>query len=74
MQVGDLVELSSAGRKSQQNMAVFGKFGMIIEVNHRAQYPYSVEWYGTEQRIDYKGVQGVLPCKRYELKLMRAKK
>ena len=53
MQVGDLVELSSAGRKSQQNMAVVEKFGMVIAVNHRAHYPYSVEWYGVKN-VDYK--------------------
>ena len=73
MRVGDLVELSSAGRKSQQNMAVADKFGMVIEVNHRAHYPYSVEWYGVKN-VHYKGKAGVLPCKRYELKLMKVKK
>ena len=74
MQVGDLVELSSAGSKNQQNMSVYGKIGMIVEYNPHSHYPYAVEWYGVENRIDWKGVQGVLPCKRYEIKKVKAKK
>ena len=75
MQVGDLVELSSAGRKSQQNWAVKDRFGMLIEINLREAYPYKVEWYGwDDQQIGCGLRNGVLPCKRYELKRMRNRK
>lgn len=74
MQVGDLVELSSAGSKNQQNLSVFGKFGLLIEVNKHQRYGYVVEWYGLDTRVDYQGRKGVLPCKRYELKKYRVKK
>ena len=73
MQVGDLVELSSAGNKNQQNLSVFGKIGLLIEINKHQQYGYVVEWYGCDQ-LDYRGRKGVLPCKRYELKKFRVKK
>ena len=78
MQVGDLVELSSAGRKSQQNWAVKDRFGMLIEINLREAYPYKVEWYGAPCRTTFgrqTGLRnGTLPCKRYELKKWRTKK
>ncbi len=75
MQVGDLVELSSAGRKSQQNWAVKDKIGMLVEVSKGEAYPYKVEWYGCDDRKVGCGLRnGVLPCKRYELKRVRTKK
>ena len=49
MKVGDLVELSSAGKKIQQNSCVYGRFGMIIGINTAKihnEYPYEIEWYG----------------------------
>ena len=48
MKVGDLVELSSAGKKIQQNSCVYGRFGMIIGINTTSHddYPYEIEWYG----------------------------
>tara|TARA_B100000287_G_scaffold301445_1_gene284527 strand:+ start:830 stop:1051 length:222 start_codon:yes stop_codon:yes gene_type:complete len=73
MQVGDLVELSSAGRKGQQNFEVVGKIGLLIEIKHRDNYPYIVQWYGiTERTLIRKN--GQLPCKRYELKKLRTKR
>ena len=75
MRVGDLVELSSAGRKSQQNWAVKDKFGMLVHISKGEAYPYKVEWYGCNDMQNGCGLRnGVLPCKRYELKKLRAKK
>jgi len=73
MQVGDLVELSAAGRKSQQNMDVVTSFGMVIEIQKGKEYPYMVEWYRIPQtKWDTRKTRS-LPCKRYELKLMKVK-
>ena len=74
MQVGDLVELSSAGSKNQQNMAVYGKIGLLVQIN-KDQYPYVVEWYGVDTALSNHGglSKNVLPCKRYELKKVRSK-
>ena len=73
MQVGDLVELSSAGSKNQQNMAVYGKIGLLVQIN-KDQYPYIVEWYGVERNFNNgNNPTSVLPCKRYELKKVRSK-
>tara|TARA_B100000123_G_scaffold267996_1_gene242101 strand:+ start:532 stop:750 length:219 start_codon:yes stop_codon:yes gene_type:complete len=72
MQVGDLVELSSAGSKNQQNMAVYGKIGLLVQIN-KDQYPYVVEWYGVELGQRASDRKNVLPCKRYELKKVRSK-
>ena len=71
MKIGDMVVLSSAGKKNSQNESVLGKIGMIVEINKTA-YPYQIKWYG--QGIVYGGRNGLLPCKRYEIKLLKAKK
>ena len=67
MQVGDLVELSAAGKKVKQNSEVYGYWGMIMEIKgHR--HPYWINWFrpdGTVNRV---------PMARYEIKKMRGKK
>ena len=74
MQVGDMVQLSSAGRKSQQNYLVTDKIGLVIKID-RSEYPYHVQWYGGDGKLpNHHGNHGVLPCKRYELKKLRVKK
>lgn len=77
MQVGDLVQLSAGGRKSQQNTAVDECWGgMVIEINpsNHAAYPFKVEWYGKiKGSLNPEGT-AILPMKRYEIKKMRMKK
>ena len=50
MQVGDMVELSSAGRKSQQNYMVTDKIGLVIKID-RGEYPYHVQWYSGDGKL-----------------------
>ena len=75
MQVGDLVQLSAGGRKSQQNNAVDECWGgMIVEINpsNHCVYPFKVEWYGKIKGRTRSGA--ILPMKRYEIKKLKAKK
>jgi uncharacterized protein YodC (DUF2158 family) len=49
---GDLVELSAAGKKSQQNRALIGGFGFIetIMVSQQA-YPIRCKWWKQDMTI-----------------------
>ncbi len=79
MRVGDLVTLSSAGVKSQQNYEVVGKIGLLVAISKDA-YPFKVEWFGCnsgsslnrEESLRYgTGAGSVLPMKRYEIKQVK---
>ena len=72
MQVGDLVELSSAGKKNKQNVEVVGTFGMIVAVAEHNQYPYSIQWIGLPSKTTES--RKVLPMARYEIKKFRGAK
>jgi len=63
MQVGELVELSAAGRKIKQNSQCYGLIGLItrIELDGNQPHPIKIEWYG----------YGHYPMKRYEIKRVR---
>ena len=65
MQVGELVELSSAGRKLKQNEKVRELVGLITRIelggNFRSSHPIKIEWLG----------YGHYPMKRYEIKQVR---
>ena len=65
MQVGDLVELSAAGRKIKQNSQCYGLIGLITRIdlggNFRTAHPIKIEWLG----------MGYYPMKRYEIKRVR---
>ena len=77
MQVGDLVQLSAGGRKSQQNTAVDECWGgMVIEINpsNHSAYPFKVEWYGKIKGTLNPEGTAILPMKRYEIKKLKAKK
>ena len=70
--VGELVELSSAGRKLQQNDKVYDMIGMIIEHKKAParphqwdRYPYIIQWFGYNQG------DGTFPMKEYEIKRVR---
>ena len=62
--VGDLVELSSAGRKVKQNDRVYGMMGLILRYESE-QYPYIIQWFG------FKEGDGTFPMKEYEIKRVR---
>ena len=69
---GELVELSAAGKKSQQNTAVVGMIGMIMSIDanktyQRGAYPYVIQWFGEVCNCPY----GKLPMKEYEIKRHR---
>ena len=63
MQVGELVELSAAGRKIKQNNTCYGLVGLItrIDIGTCHNHPYKIEWLG----------MGFYPMKRYEIKRVR---
>ena len=71
---GELVELSAAGKKGDQNDKVIGLFGMILSIDpdcngFRGGYPYQIRWFGyTEMTTD--GI-GMLPMKEYEIKRVK---
>ena len=75
MKIGDLVTLSKRGEKGQQNMAVYGKVGLLVAIAKDA-YPFKIEWFGVnmgagnrEETKKYgTGAGYILPMKRYEIK------
>ena len=73
-QAGELVELSAAGKKGDQNDKVIGLIGMILSIDRdcsgfRGGYPYQIRWFGyTEMTCN--GI-GMLPMKEYEIKRVR---
>ena len=71
-QAGELVELSAAGKKSQQNTAVVGMIGMIMSIvakkaYQHGSYPYVIQWLGEVYNVP----NGQLPMKEYEIKRHR---
>ena len=63
--VGDLVTLSAAGRKMDQNAPVRNGFGIVVSVGAKVKYPISCHWLNGE-RDDYW-------FKEYELKFFKQK-
>ena len=64
MQVGELVELSSAGWTLKQNEKVRGLIGLITRIEkfpYISNHPIKIEWLG----------YGHYPMKRYEIKQVR---
>jgi len=64
MQVGELVELSAAGRKIKQNDKVYGLIGLIVRIEpdlNITRHPIKIEWVG----------YGHYPMKAYEIKRVR---
>ena len=67
MQVGELVELSAAGRKIKQNNTCYGLIGLIVRIEkdrNITNHPIKIEWLG----------MGYYPMKRYEIKRVRGTK
>ena len=67
--VGDLVTLSAAGRKMQQNRPVLDGFGMVVEVMRSRlpgvsdNFPIKCQWYGKHKSS--------MRFKEYELKFFK---
>ena len=68
LQNGELVELSSAGKKLQQNADVIGLWGMVMEYDPTNRHPYRIQWYNTS------GTTKKFPMARYEIKRFRGAK
>ena len=66
---GDLVTLSSAGKKNQHNQSVQGLIGIVTSNNHRHSYPYQVRWIG-KASVAYPK-DNSLPMKEYEIKFAK---
>ena len=60
--VGDLVQLSSAGKARQGNIAVLGGFGFVIRINKHSSYPVRTTWWRANMDMT------AHPFKAYELK------
>ena len=69
MEVGDLVELSAAGRKIKQNSQVYGLIGLIVRIDRRhiTNHPIKIEWIVPVSNLFY-------PMKRYEIKKVKGTK
>ena len=65
---GELVELSSAGRKLQHNDKVYDMMGIIVRIDNSEKYPYIIQWFG------YALGDGTFPMKEYEIKRVRGKR
>ena len=63
--VGELVELSSAGRQRDQNNKVYDMMGMVLRIDKLEKYPYIIQWFG------YNRGDGTFPMKEYEIKRVR---
>jgi len=60
--IGDLVELSAAGRKREHNCHCQGKMGLLLEWQEGESYPYVIRWFATPIH------EGMIPMKEYEIK------
>ena len=64
---GELVELSAAGRKLDQNSEVYNLFGIVVQYK-KEQHPYKIDWYNLD------GTVKKFPMARYEIKRFRGVK
>ena len=67
IETGELVELSAAGKKLQQNSEVYHLFGMVLEYEE-GQHPYKIDWYNLDGTIKK------FPMARYEIKRLKGAK
>ena len=68
IQNGELVELSSAGKKLQQNSDVVGLWGMVVKYRDNNNHCYQIAWYKSD------GTTKRFPMARYEIKRFRGAK
>ena len=70
--VGELVELSSAGRRNKHNERIYDMIGMVLSYEYHQitgnydKYPYRIQWFGYTQG------DGTFPMKEYEIKRVRS--
>jgi hypothetical protein len=64
---GELVTLSSAGMKNNHNCGYYTGFGIIVEYNSWARFPYTMRWFNENN------VNREFKAKEYELKRYKAK-
>ena len=68
--VGDLVELSAAGKKNEGNALCRGGWGMVMKIDvSGSKYPIICQWPTKNYRLDKSH-----RFKEYELKRLRPKK
>ena len=69
--IGDLVQLSAAGRRSNQNhqFNYDGAWGMVVRFEKDNQYPIICHWFSSVRR--YCGPSDYAHFKEYELKRKR---
>ena len=67
IQAGELVELSAAGKKLQQNADVIGLFGIVMRYE-KGRHPYKIRWFKSN------GVLKEFPMARYEIKRFKGAK
>ena len=68
IQNGELVELSSAGKKLEQNSEVVGLWGMVWEYRDNNRHCYQIKWYKKD------GTTKKFPMARYEIKRFKGAK
>jgi|ETNvirnome_2_130_1030620.scaffolds.fasta_scaffold13141_3 uncharacterized protein YodC (DUF2158 family) len=54
MKVGDLVELSSAGRGTGYCQAMRKKTGIIVEIRESGMYPIDVHWFDGPGKVRHR--------------------
>ena len=64
--VGDLVQLSAAGKARQGNLCCHGGFGFVIEIQG-GSYPIRTQWWKPDMSMSSH------PFKEYELKKFKKK-
>jgi hypothetical protein len=73
MKIGDLIKMSAAGRKTDQNSKCVGGWGIITEIHPERfgytgrNYPYVVTWFLNGESFPFR-------FSRYEIKKLKAVK
>ena len=65
---GELVDLSAAARKLDQNSEVVGLFGMVVHFRDNNNHAYQIDWYKPD------GTTKKFPMARYEIKRFKGAK
>ena len=65
--VGDLVTLSSAGRKLLQNWAMKEGYGIVMQYSSSHDYPYELKWFQSS-RMKF---GGYVVAKPYDLNRLK---
>tara|TARA_Y100000034_G_scaffold103120_2_gene128423 strand:- start:122 stop:343 length:222 start_codon:yes stop_codon:yes gene_type:complete len=72
MKIGDMVELSAAGKRNNHNSNYNreGAYGIVMEIlTNGAQFPVKCQWFGGYH--ENRGMKNLAPFKAYELKRKR---